>query len=194
MHDSAAMLSVVIWLAPIHFVEIFFMLICFGGFCTCFVLLHFSSGKYIICWYRVQGFHCAAFLFNKYFPALGWLLLYFFLTCSFINRCSQYQFAHRMDDSAARLSIVIWLAPIHFVEVFLHVGLFWEVLQLLCLAALSERKYIVWCSFHPWSASLFFRGLLLRVAVFSFGARGIALVLGNSKGKTWADYKLLITT
>ena len=40
--DSAAMLSVVIRLVPIHFVAVFFMLVCFGRVCSCFILLHYS--------------------------------------------------------------------------------------------------------------------------------------------------------
>ena len=45
------------------------------------------------------------YIFNNYGPALGCLLLYFLLTCSFINRCCQHKCAHRMD-SAAMLSVV----------------------------------------------------------------------------------------
>ena len=40
--DSAAMLSVVNRLVPIHFVAVFFMLVCFGSVCSCFILLHYS--------------------------------------------------------------------------------------------------------------------------------------------------------
>ena len=58
------------------------------------------------------------FFFNKYFPALGWLLLYFLLTCLCINPCCQLKFAHRLDDCAAMLSVVNRFVPIHFVAVF----------------------------------------------------------------------------
>ena len=105
LDDSAAMFSVVIRLVPVQFVAVLFMLICFRGVWSRFMLLHCFEGRHII-WYN---FHLLP-VFNKYVPALGWLLLYLLRVCSFISHGCQHKFAHRMD-SVAKFSVVIWLVP-----------------------------------------------------------------------------------
>ena len=85
--------------------------------------------------------------FNTYFPALGWLLLYFLLTCSFINLCCQHKFGQNGFCCNAFCSDSTCTHPL--CSSSLHVGLFWEGLQLLCLAAffLEQVHYLIQFSF-----------------------------------------------
>ena len=56
------------------------------------------------------------------------------LTCSFIKRCCQHKFGHGVD-SAAMLSVVIRLVPIHFVAVLFMLVCFGRVCSCVSVAA-----------------------------------------------------------
>ena len=99
--------------------------------------------------------------FNKYFPALGWLLLYFLLTCSCINRCCQHKFAHKLDDCAAMLSVVNRFVPIHFVAVFFTLVCFWGVCR--CLS-----REIAWRLIHVHSWKEGCSMVTIRAAFYCF--------------------------
>ena len=104
--NSAAMLSVMIRLVPIHFVAVFFLLVCFGRVCSRFILLHgFLEQVHNL----IQLSCCCLFSTSTFLPWAGSGCI-FLLTCTFINHCCQHKFAHRMD-SAAMLSVVIRLVP-----------------------------------------------------------------------------------
>ena len=68
------MLSVVIRLVPIQFVAVLFMLFVLGGFAVCCL----SCCMFLRASTSLDTAFILLHLFNKYFPALGWLLLYLF--------------------------------------------------------------------------------------------------------------------
>ena len=81
--NSAAMLSVMIRLVPIHFVAVFFLLVCFGRVCSRFILLHgFLEQAHNL----IQLLCCYLFSTSTFLPWAGSGCI-FLLTCTFINHC-----------------------------------------------------------------------------------------------------------
>ena len=105
------------------------------------------------------------FSFGCLFPRssfLPWvLLLYFFPTCLFINRCCQHRFAIRMDDSAEKFFsflVVIRRVPIHIVA-----GLF----ILVCLGGLAAALscFVLLCTYL--SITIYYY-LLLSIIIYYY--------------------------
>ena len=112
----------------------------------------------------IQLLFCCIFSTSTFLPWAGSCCICL-LTCSFINRCCQHDCAHRMG-SAAMLSEMIRLVPIHFVAVVFHAGLFWEGLglqpfylaalfleQVHSLIQLSFCRIFSLLTFLPWAGS-----------------------------------------
>ena len=79
----------------------------------------------------IQFLFCCLFSTCIFLPWAGSCYICL-LTYSFINRCYQHKFGHRMN-SAAMLSVVIRLVPIHFVVVFFMLVCFGRVCSRLIL-------------------------------------------------------------
>ena len=161
--NSAAMLSVVNRLVPIHFVAVFFMLVCFVRVRVC---SHFYLAALFLEQVHnlIQVSFCCLFSTSTFLPWAGSCCI-FLLTCSFINHCCQHKFGHRMN-SAAMLSVVNRLVLIHFVAVFFMLVCFVRVrvcshfyLAALFLEQVHNLIQVSFCclfstsTFLPWAGS-----------------------------------------
>ena len=115
----------------------------FGGVCSRFMLLYCSQSRYII-WYNFILLP----VFNKYFPALGWLLLYLYSDV-FIYRPQLSTQIGKQNAFGCNALCCDSTCTYPLCSSFLHVVLFWLGLQPVCFAArfLEQAQHLIQLSF-----------------------------------------------